>query len=254
MTQRHLDEAASQQRLESLLQEANQVDRARLLTAGAPHSGAWLSALPTEKLGLLLPDEAIRTGVALRLGAPIQQPHRCRCGAMSDTLGHHNLSCHRDPGRLPRHAAINDVMQRALAAAGVVAVLEPRGLDRGDERRPDGITIYPFRQGKMLVWDATCVNTFGRTHLLHCAVTAGAAARTAEDNKRNRYADLCQRYDFVPLAVETTGALGTAFNDLIKDIGKRITHRTGEKRETAWLRQRVSLAVVRGNTAALSDM
>ena len=106
----------------------------------------------------------------------------------------------------------------------------------------------------MLVWDATCVNTFGDSYLLSCATAAGAAARTAEETKRSRYADLCQRYDFVPLAIETTGVLGAAFNDLIKDIGQRMTRRTGEKRETAWLRQRVSLAVVRGNTAALVSL
>ena len=42
----------------------------------APHSGAWLSAIPVEYLGLLLPDEAVRVGVALRLGTRVQQPHR----------------------------------------------------------------------------------------------------------------------------------------------------------------------------------
>ena len=254
LDQRHLDELASRRRLDNLLHDANQVDRARLLAASAPHSGAWLSALPVEKLGLLLPDEAVRTGVALRLGAPVQQPHRCRCGAMSDKLGHHNLSCRRDPGRLPRHAALNDVLHRALASAGVVAVLEPRGLDRGDGRRPDGITVYPFRRGKMLAWDATCVSTYSGSHLLDCAISAGAAARAAEDRKRQRYAALRQRYDFVPLAIETTGVLGPAFSDLLQDIGRRISQRSGEKRETAWLRQRISLAVIRGNAAALCQL
>ncbi len=251
LTQRHIDEAASEHRLSDLMSHANQVDRARLLAARAPHSGAWLSAIPVEKLGLLLPDEAVRTGVALRLGISTQQPHRCRCGAMADRLGHHNLSCNRDPGRLPRHTALNDVVYRALASAGVAAILEPRGLDRGDGRRPDGITIYPFRQGKMLAWDATCVNTFSSTHLIECAANAGAAASSAEARKRQRYADLGQRYDFVPLTVETTGVLGPAFNELIKDLGRRIRERTGEHRETEWLRQRVSLAVIRGNAAAL---
>ena len=179
ISQRRLDELASSLRYEHLLSRSNQIDRARLLAAAAPHSGAWLSALPVECLGLLLPDEAVRVGVALRLGTPVQQPHRCRCGTTTDSFGHHNLSCHRDPGRLPRHSAINDVMYRCLASAGLTAVLEPRGLNRGDGRRPDGVTLYPFRHGKMLLWDATCTNTFGSTHLLECAVNPGAAARAA---------------------------------------------------------------------------
>lgn len=251
LTQRTLDEAASKHRLDNLLARANQVDRARLLAAAAPHSGAWLSAIPVESLGLLLPDEAVRVNVALRLGTRVQQPHRCRCGVTTDALGHHSLSCHRNPGRLPRHAALNDVVYRALAAAGMVATLEPRGLDRGDGRRPDGVTVFPFRRGRMLMWDTTCVNTFSTTYIINCATTAGAAALAAEERKRQRYAALAQRYDFMPLAVETTGVLGPAFSDLLQDIGKRVSQRSGEPRETAWLRQRVSLAVARGNAAAI---
>lgn len=49
LTQRHLDESASRHRLDNLLREVNQVDRARLLAASVAHSGAWLSALPAEK-------------------------------------------------------------------------------------------------------------------------------------------------------------------------------------------------------------
>ena len=126
LKQRTLDEAASKHRQDNLISHANQVARARLLAAAAPLSGAWLSAIPVESLGLLLPDEAVRVNVALRLGLRVQQPHRCLCGAMTDSFGYHNLSCHRNPGRLPRHAALNDVVYRALAASGVVAILEPR--------------------------------------------------------------------------------------------------------------------------------
>ena len=254
LSQRALDLAASTHRRNEMLARANQVDRSRLLAAAAPHSGAWLSAIPVESLGLLLPDEAVRINVALRLGKRVQQPHRCRCGTITDALGHHSLSCHRNPGRLPRHAALNDVVYRALAAAGVVATLEPRGLDRGDGRRPDGITVFPFRRGRMLMWDATCVNTFCSSSLVSCATSVGAAALAAEERKRQRYAALARRYEFMPLAVETTGVLGPAFRDLLQDLGKRVSQRSGEPRETAWLLQRVSLAVVRGNAAAICGL
>lgn len=251
-TQHHLDNKASESRLHSLLERANQVDRARLLAAATPHSGAWLSALPTERLGLLLPDDAVRVGVALRLGCAVQQPHRCRCGVICDRYGHHNLSCRRDPGRLPRHKALNDTVFRGLAAAGLAAILEPRGLDRGDGRRPDGATIYPYRRGRTLLWDATCTNTFSATHVLECAVNPGAAARAAEERKYHRYRALSREHEFIPLAIETTGVLGPAFEDFISDLGRRIREKTGESRETEWLRQRLSMAVTRGNAAAIT--
>ena len=61
ISQRQLDEAACRRRLEALLERNNQVHRARLLAAAAPHSGAWLDAIPVESLGPLLPDEAMRS-------------------------------------------------------------------------------------------------------------------------------------------------------------------------------------------------
>ena len=67
----------------------------------------------------------------------------------------------------------------------------------------------------MLMWDATCVNTFADTHLLDCASAAGAAARAAEERKRQHYAVLALCYDFALVAVETSGVLRPAFNNLL---------------------------------------
>ena len=44
---------------------------------------------------------------------------------------------------------------------------------------------------------------------------------------------------------------GKSSAKFVAEIGRRITARTGEKRETAWLRQRLSMAVVRGNAASV---
>ena len=172
---------------------------------------------------------------------------------MADNLGHHQLSCHRDPGRLPRHAALNDVIRRDLAAARVPALLEPRGLDRDDGWKPDGMTLYPFSGGRSLLWDVTCTNTFGIMHVTNCAVKRGAAAQAAEQRKQLRYAALLTRYHFEPLAVETTGMLGPTFRKILQELGRRITAETGDTRETCWQQQRISLAVVRGNAAAITN-
>ena len=151
INQRQLNEAASQRRLDELLERSNQVHHAHLLAAAEPHSGAWLDSLPMLSLGLLLPDDAVCAGVVLRLGTPVCLPDRCRCGSTADNLGHHQLSCHLDPDRLPRHTALNDVIRRGMAAAWVPALLEPRGMDRGDGRSPDGVTLYPFSGGRSLL-------------------------------------------------------------------------------------------------------
>ena len=65
-----------------LLENADQIARARLLAAKTEHSGAWLHALPSPTLGTHLDD--LRITVALRVGAVICEPHRCRCGSVVD--------------------------------------------------------------------------------------------------------------------------------------------------------------------------
>ncbi|KAJ8712724.1 hypothetical protein PYW08_008028 [Mythimna loreyi] len=107
----------------------------------------------------MLSDTTFRIATCLRLGAPSGAPHRCQCGEVVDRLGHHGLSCSRSARRIARHASINDIIRRALVTAGVPAVLETNGLARDDGKRPDGMTIMPWKLGRPLVWDATCVDT-----------------------------------------------------------------------------------------------
>jgi len=54
-------------------------NRARLLSASAPHSGDWLNALPISACGLRLDDEAVRVAIGLRLGSSLCEPHTCVC-------------------------------------------------------------------------------------------------------------------------------------------------------------------------------
>ena len=199
----------------------------------------------------LLDSEIFRISVALRVGAEVCQPHTCRCGKKMDALGLHGLSCKYSAGRHPRHAALNECVRRALQSAGVPSLLEPVGIDRGDGKRPDGITIFPFSEGKCLCWDATCVDTYAATHVNGSAVSPGSAAREAEDGKRRKYAALGARYRFEPIAMETAGTYGSTTGALLTEIGRRITNVTDDPRETLWLEQRISLAVQRGNAFSI---
>ncbi|KAI5636227.1 hypothetical protein NE865_11066 [Phthorimaea operculella] len=134
------------------------------------------------------------------------EPHRCICDTMVEANGHHGLSCCRCAGRFPRHHALNDIVRRALVSANVPCVLEPPGLSRTDGKRPDSLTLVPWHRGRCLLWDATCVSTFASCHLGQTIKAEGAAAEVAASKKKNKYADLAQRYQFVPLAVETAGS------------------------------------------------
>ena len=143
---------------EALLQSASSdEDCARLLVVSTKESGAWLHALPITTLGLRMDDESVRIAVGLRLGTAICGPHQCcHCGFTVDTLGRHALSCKSSQGRHYRHAALNDIISRALSSARIPSRLEPTGLARTDGKRPDGMTLAPWSSGKLLVWDVTC--------------------------------------------------------------------------------------------------
>merc|ERR1712074_535325 len=129
---------------------------------------------------------------------------------------------------------------------------EPMGVSRIDGRHPDGIMFFTFSGGRSLCWDATCVDTFAETHLMESATRAGAAAEKQEQLKRQKYTELSVRFRFEPLAVETIiGVLGPSSLKFVSELGNRIRQYTGERRETQWLFQRISLAVARGNAASV---
>ena len=130
-------------------------------------------------------------------------------------------------------------------------MLEPVGLDRGDGKRPDGITIFPYARGRCLVWDATCVDTFSASNIARSATNPGSAAREAEANKTTKYADLCSRYDFQPVAVETSGVFGPATRTFLRGLGDRVVLVKNDQRERRWLNERISIAVVRGNAYSI---
>ena len=250
--QRNWDSTSSVGRLTALQEGSDQRRRACIEAAKQPHSGDWLSVIPSSATGTFLDDECLRYAVALRTGSRACEPYRCRCGRTVDMYGHHPLSCARSAGRFPRHAALNDVVKRALDSAGMHSVLEPVGLDRGDGKRPDGVTTFPYRRGRSLIWDVTCTDTFSTNVISTSATEPGHAARLAEDRKISKYSGLTTRYIFTPIAVETSGVIGPRTLTFLRELGQAITRRSGDPRETLWLFQRVSLAIVRGNFICLA--
>ena len=76
-------------------------------------------------------------------------------------------------------------------------------------------------------------------------------ATQAEHVKITKYAHLESSHLFVPFAVETSGVLGQAALDFVCDLGQRLHQITGEPRSKQYLLQRLSIAIQRGNAAAV---
>ena len=89
------------------------------------------------------------------------------------------------------------------------------------------------------------------SHVSSAATSSGAVAKQAEQAKKAKYAHLDASHYFVPLAVETLGVLGPEALLFLRDLGHRLKEATGEPRSHQFLLQRLSVAVQRGNAAAV---
>ena len=153
----------------------------------------------------------ISTNNELRLGTAVCGPHSCQhCGAAVDTLGRHALSCKRSEGRYQWHAAIKGIVQQVMMSAHIPSRLEPTGLMRLDGKRPDGVTLAPWKSGRLLVWDATCLDTLAALYRVHATSVPGKVER-----KSRKYQGLPPGHLFAPITtIETLGAIGPRITSL----------------------------------------
>ncbi len=246
--QRNWDDVCCKVQAASLLNGTTDfVERARLIASCSSGSGDWLNTLPLASVGLKMDNSTVRIAAGLRLGAPIVRSHICVCGKTVTEDGHHGLSCRFGSGRHSRHNQLNDLLCRAFISTGTLATREPHSLCTRDNKRPDGVTQVPWKRGRCLAWDATCPDTFAQSYVQASSNQAGSAAAAAEEKKIRKYSDIVSGVDFSPVAIETSGVWGERALELVTEIGRRIAAVTHEPRSTTFLRQRLSVAVQRGN-------
>ena len=93
--------------------------------------------------------------------------------------------------------------------------------------------------------DAICTNTFAPSHITASSAFPESAAAAVEDLKRKIYALLASGYHFVPISMETSGAIGPSAIAFIKEVGRRIADWEANSRVTSFLFLRISIAIVR---------
>ena len=216
-TQAAWDEPLIRVRFRGLLESTTaEVDRARLLAVSAENASHWLIAIPIPSLGLKLDSNQLRVSIGLRLGSPLCHPHTCKCGTRVESSGVHGLSCKKSAGRFSRHGQVNDLIKRSLSTAQVPTLLEPNGVSRDDGKRPDGISLFSWKRGRLLCWDFTCSDTLAPSHLGTSSREAGKVAENAENVKMTKYSCLSHEYEVTPICVETLGPWGPSGHDFVQ--------------------------------------
>ena len=113
-----------------------------------------------------------------------------------DAIGQYGLVCEQAPSRITRYQQLNDLMTRALVAAGVSAAEKPIGLIRQDGKRPDGTTQIPRCSGKLLVCDVKVVSTLADSYVVTTACGRGEVGELAAAMKWEKYVVIPLAYFF----------------------------------------------------------
>ena len=145
----------------------------------------------------------------------------------------------------------DSAVKRSLESAKIPCHLEPTGLFRSDGKRSDGASIVPWKGGKVLVWDATFPDTLAPSYSTLAVREAGTVAADAEYKKSQKYSHLSSPHYFVPVAVETLGVFGKEARRFFREVAKRMKLGTDEQLAHQYQLQRISVAVQRGNAAAV---
>jgi hypothetical protein len=216
-------------------------------------SGTWLQVVPSKNIDTFIDSQIFQICVGLRLGCNLYQSHICTCGNFVNETGIHGLSCSKSKGRFLRHSDLNNIIQRALSSAHIHSTQEPTGLSRDDGKRPDGATLTHWSKGQRLIWDVTCVDTLATSYLPQTTIEAGSAAEIACKKKHEKYKKLIisSGFNFKALAFETLGRWCDEAESFIDAIGTKLFLATGNSKARYYLKQRISLALQRGNGASI---
>ena len=125
-------------------------------------------------------------------------------------------------------------------------ILEPNGVSRSDGKRPAGMTIYPWKKGRTMVWDFTCSDAIAPSHIKISSAIPGKVVESAETAKLTKYRNLSADYEVIPIGVETFGSWSPNGLRLISEIKKKTAQETGEPRSTSFLLQAIIMAIQRG--------
>ena len=131
-----------------LLDQSSLADKARLLSASAPHAAAWLSVIPSVGFGFHLDPDECPTALKWWLG--IETAHGSNCALCPDSafdpLGYHVATCKRRRDAVLRHNKLRDILVESFHRAHIHVQVEA-GSDLSQDRshsRPADILVFDW--------------------------------------------------------------------------------------------------------------
>ena len=221
--QRVLSQAVEQRQHDELVERADDIGTARLLSLLLPYTGAFLTATPS--WDACVPRKDFQAVVRFRLGVQVyDEGSTCdACLEKQDPWGLHVTGCERRHDRFERHDAVVHAVAAKFNELGIKAKIEVRDIIADTQRRPGDVALPAGVTGKRRVAvDVTIRTPFAASVLRGAATTIGYAASQGEAAKRGYCEEKCSRegWDFLPFAMEVFGGFGGAAAGLVRRCGR----------------------------------
>jgi len=109
----------------------------------------------------------------------------------------------------------------------------------------------PWQEGKPLAWDVTVICPLAVSYV--SGYSSGASAELAASRKCEKYANLPNSYISQPIAYENLGTLNSSAISLISALGRKISTKSNDLRESTFLFQRLAITLQRFNSILLRE-
>ena len=215
-------------------------------------TGAWLSALPSEKNGTVLSAQEFRDGLAMRYSKPLLQlPGLCDgCGKRFSL--DHGLNCPNGGNVIRRHNEIRDVTGQLASLAYGHVTTEPVVRSPGTGGSDDGGLVCDLAvrgvwnpQTDVLL-DFKVVNTDASSYVNRPVRSVLESAATAKKIK-HKQACADRRADFNPFVCSTDGAVHREGQHFLRRLAARLATKweMPYARVMNFVRTRLSIAILR---------
>uniref|UniRef100_A0A1X7T574 Uncharacterized protein n=1 Tax=Amphimedon queenslandica TaxID=400682 RepID=A0A1X7T574_AMPQE len=239
----------------TLLSQAPDVrSRALVLSSSIPHSGDWLSVVPSRQLGLHFLDQEFWSCVQYWLGFSSGNSPPCAvCSSPLDPFGDHEAGCRGNWDLICCHDSLHDVLFSAAQSAALAPQKEMPSLIPGSCAQPANVFLPHGDGGRPAALDVTVISSLQVAMVADLAVIQGSALGVAEARKLSMHAAACHHFgvNFLPLAVEVLGGWSPSAVSIIRSIGRRLGQRIGRNPSVtcSHLFQHLSVSLWRGNAA-----
>ena len=240
-----------------LFQQADNLNRARILAVRMPHAADFLFAPPIASLGLKLSSQEWSVAVAYRLGLRIHASlFKCTskgCNKLMDIQGLHSMRCGTEGDRLKRHNNLKKFFFQQCVNAQMSPLFEPNHVLRNCGLKPADWGIPDYRPGKFMAYDIAVTDPTQDAFCQRAAIEPGYAAATyARVNKIAKYSDALAKDDsvlFSPIA-ESYGGWNKDASDFFVTLASWLALRDTSLSSSlilSRLYQRASVILQRGN-------